>query len=81
MREEYTLKQYLALFFRLWPPPEGSYVLSAAAFKGTMSHAYDYGGGKNFEGAWERMSAKPTGKVRLSKEQMKKMLTQFYNAT
>jgi hypothetical protein len=84
MKEEYSLKKYLATFFRLWPMPEGGYVLTAKRFKGTMSHAYDYGGGghfEDFEAAWGRMTVKPTGKVRLNKAQMTKMLTQFYQVS
>jgi len=81
MIEEYTLRQYLATFFRLWSIPEGGYVLTAESFKGTMSHAYKYGGGKDFELAWDRMAVKPIGKVRLNKAQMTKMLTQFYKAS
>ena len=83
MKEEYSLKKYLATFFRLWPIPEDGYSLTPKAFRGTMSHAYEYGGGKDFEAVWETMSTKPEGNVRvkMTEKQMKKMLTQFYNAS
>lgn len=82
MKEEYTISKYLETFFRIYPIPKNGYTLSVKSFRAIMRHAFEYGGGSEhrFLITWERMNRKPTKRVNLSKEQMKKMLTQFFNA-